>query len=691
MEGLIELIAPYLGDPVGSPSDGNYKYRCPFHKGGMERRPAFYINSSNGLAFCHRCNQGWNLLSLLKNLGCGHRIRDTVATMLEEMPLPVKQRRHLQILPEELIGIFGEPPPDLLAHGFSQEVLLGHEVGVDPRRGWPIYPIRDHLGRLVGISGRAPDHRKYHFYGAEDLTDFADLASYRPVPKSQVLWNFHRIYPRGFHSTDVGQIIVVEGFKAAMWVEQCGYRDVVAVFGSYLSDEQATLLNRIEAEVIVFLDQDPAGQQAVGRFVDKLGDEHTVRVVSYPRAGKLQPDDLQLDEIIECVENATRRTKMSDHSARTYEDMAGNKGGQKFKSRGMSRFPWNPGPSPEKIRLIRGYYWLCQECGGHVDADNEGKYECWNTIWDKTKDGKWVEVKTCRHTGKLPDTAPYAIHYKAYGPNWGAKGKGWSAICNCHKGKLLKPCNVCAHERTTKVFASQAYAFGLIRLRQFHVIEEPSKTDADKTYKNFVECAGRVCEGCKKGLDKVRGKSEYLSLSRSGFNELMAIEADIGRQCKSCVHGRVATMGWCCTSCGDIMTSVDDAQPLNDTEMSEFGVMVQKCAACGVTGYPSEITQCLKDVDTREPGCDEPVRTTLYDVDLELKVIATGNKRSLQSPWHSDPKPVDEDLEDLNKPWKFSRLAEVDTGYQAEVMHVDDIAVSGAAISQSSRTRLPQY
>jgi hypothetical protein len=97
-----------------------------------------------------------------------------------------------------------------------------------------------------------------------------------------------------------------------MWLTQLGVENVVALMGSYMSDRQRWLLERLGAAVYIMLDNDEAGQRATYGFTDPRGRYHPgipeqlssslpVRIAAYD---KRQPSDLAQDEAIEALRQA---------------------------------------------------------------------------------------------------------------------------------------------------------------------------------------------------------------------------------------------------------------------------------------------------------------------------------------------------------------------------------------------------
>jgi 5S rRNA maturation endonuclease (ribonuclease M5) len=309
---LDETLFPYLGAAERGGGD-NLKFRCPFHAGGAESSASFYTHSRTGVSFCHACNQGWSLPVLLGLLGADWRIISASSELLEDAPRKKKKRDLYApvdpgaLLPEALTAITLQCPQELLAAGFPMDILQDNEVGYDSHNECPLYHLRDHLGRLVGVSGRWTEG--YYVYGREQLLAFADysyVSGYRPPQKSQFLWNLHRIYPRMFHTDDETPLVITEGFKAAMWCQVAGKSNVVALMGSYMSDSQQLLIERVTRSVVVFLDDDDAGHKGTDRICRVLPKSCVVRCVRYPTHNrrKLQPDDMPPAQVAELINNA---------------------------------------------------------------------------------------------------------------------------------------------------------------------------------------------------------------------------------------------------------------------------------------------------------------------------------------------------------------------------------------------------
>lgn len=300
---------------------------CPFHRGAggeEEKHPSFALSLTKGVYFCHACHAKGTLYTFFKELGYDPQtIRMRYGLLIEEaaknLPAPYDPLRPQEIWVEEdhtieegLLGLFEHDVQHLLP-GFTSITLQHFEVGWDGWHHRVTFPVRDLKGHLVGVSGRAvyPEQKpRYKVY--EDEYGCWEMPR-RKVNKRAWLWNAHRVYPELLFSPDPYQksLVVVEGFKAGMWVHQSGITNVVALLGSYLSWEQQWVLERISVPVYLFLDNDDPGRKGQLDAADRLESRGIwVRLVEYPtrlrEEEKAQPDSLTVEEVHEQVARAPR-------------------------------------------------------------------------------------------------------------------------------------------------------------------------------------------------------------------------------------------------------------------------------------------------------------------------------------------------------------------------------------------------
>lgn len=337
MRGHIQsLVERYIGRGRFS-GESNMSLRCPFHKGGEETKPSFSVNVDLGIFNCFTCHATGGMQKLLKLLGLPQHVIDAelrdIRQELDDNKKRLKWKKRAEwvskdpflaetILPESILKPFEWCPTKLVDLGFQTEWLKYMDIGFDRNNNRITYPIRDLYGNLAGISGGsviAGQEPKYKVYQGQHK----DPETNRMVPSDygrwfdesypdyefhnhHYLWNFDQVYPRLFFGLEKQPcLIVVEGFKACLWLLQCGYLNTVALMGSALSDRQSSLLHRLRVNIVLFLDQDYAGRRATRRIAKKLRTtQQGVFIAQYPYAEDCQPDDLVPVEVAASIAGA---------------------------------------------------------------------------------------------------------------------------------------------------------------------------------------------------------------------------------------------------------------------------------------------------------------------------------------------------------------------------------------------------
>jgi DNA primase len=142
---------------------------------------------------------------------------------------------------------------ELYATGLVQRSQQDRRL-YDRFRGRIMFPLADIRGRVLGFGARAMRdeqgpkylntsdnevyHKGLHLYGA-------DLAR--------------------AHATRAGEVVLCEGYTDVIALHQAGMRNAVGLMGTALTDEQVGELARMASRVLLALDADSAGQEAMLR------------------------------------------------------------------------------------------------------------------------------------------------------------------------------------------------------------------------------------------------------------------------------------------------------------------------------------------------------------------------------------------------------------------------------------------
>lgn len=299
--------------------DEHLQARCPFH--ATKSGTPFSMNTRTGMWICFSCGASGSFAKFLYRLGYSReqvdayvktaRLDDTVSEMLRTLGMG---RQKWSTLPEYILGAYEGCPTSLLDAGFEMETLYEADIGYDRVEDRITFPIRDYLGRLVAVSGRARENWKeprYKVYDDPFKALYAD-GVYEPKVKLH-LYGLHSIYAERYYARDrsaLPPVVLVEGYKGCLWMRQLGHAHTVAMMGSMMSRMQAWLISRLPGPYHVMLDHEqgknfPDEQRrcAAYEIAKRLSRAGEAKVCSYPDGSKegTSPDDLtreQADQVV---------------------------------------------------------------------------------------------------------------------------------------------------------------------------------------------------------------------------------------------------------------------------------------------------------------------------------------------------------------------------------------------------------
>lgn len=125
------------------------------------------------------------------------------------------------------------------------ETQTEFEIGIDIETHRITIPIRDELGRLVGIKGRL---------AWEEVTEWNPKYKYlKKCAKSKILYGLYKTLP---YIQEKGEVIVCESEKGVMQLWSYGYRHCVSVGGCSISDWQVLKLEELDVDITIAFDKD---------------------------------------------------------------------------------------------------------------------------------------------------------------------------------------------------------------------------------------------------------------------------------------------------------------------------------------------------------------------------------------------------------------------------------------------------
>ncbi|MCY9737537.1 toprim domain-containing protein [Paenibacillus alvei] len=128
--------------------------------------------------------------------------------------------------------------------GISWDTQMEWEVGFDWESGRIVTLVRNMIGELIGVKGRAmsdDDPRKYFYL--------------HKMNKSIELFGLHKTLP---YILEKRQVILFEGYKSVFKAWQYGYKNCASIEGDDISLAQVSLIKSlgIDIEIVLCLDKD---------------------------------------------------------------------------------------------------------------------------------------------------------------------------------------------------------------------------------------------------------------------------------------------------------------------------------------------------------------------------------------------------------------------------------------------------
>lgn len=323
-------IVEYISRSVHLKRAGStYKGLCPFHK---EKTPSFSVSPDKQLFYCFGCGKGGTVVNFVmqqENLDfveavkllaekCGMELpendRRTNENNLKKRqtiykinsisgrffydklfePCGTAAREYIskRQMVQSTINKFGLGyAPDgnlLLKHlreqGFTDDEIV--ESGVvgksengdiyDRFRNRLMFPIIDIRKNIIGFGGRVLDDSKPKYLNSPETAAFN---------KSYNLFGLNIA-----KNSNEDYLILVEGYMDVIQLHQHGINTAIATLGTALTPEQARIIKRHKAEVIIAYDSDEAGQKATQRAIELLNDEG-LRVRVLTMSASKDPDE----------------------------------------------------------------------------------------------------------------------------------------------------------------------------------------------------------------------------------------------------------------------------------------------------------------------------------------------------------------------------------------------------------------
>jgi DNA primase len=155
----------------------------------------------------------------------------------------------------EYLGLHGFSDREMISAGLLTE---GDRGPHDRFRGRLIFAIRDAKGRVAGFGARALD---------DSLPKYINTSQTGMFDKGGMLYALDRAQSAIRREE---RAVIVEGYMDAIAAHQHGFDNVVAQMGTALTERQVRLVKKLAPRIVLALDADSAGSEAMVRGHDVI-------------------------------------------------------------------------------------------------------------------------------------------------------------------------------------------------------------------------------------------------------------------------------------------------------------------------------------------------------------------------------------------------------------------------------------
>lgn len=338
-------IVDVIGDYLQLQRKGkNYLAVCPFHD---DHSPSLVVSPDRQIFNCFTCRTGGNVFSFImkyENVNFLEAVKIVAEKIGYNLKVNLEKENKASKREYEMYDLAAkyysnnlntdkglEAKKYLLNRGINEDIIkefkIGlaldskelntflqrknfsfdemEKVGLITKSGIDVYdffsyrimiPIENMSGEIVAFTGRI-----YTKSVASKYMNTKETSIYR---KSQILFNYHNAKK---YIKESKTIIIVEGNMDAIMLSSWGIKNVVALMGVAISNEEIKEIAKTHAKVLLMLDNDKAGLDATIDVGEKLV-KNKIEVSVVRLSGAKDPDEYirskGIDALKDCLNHA---------------------------------------------------------------------------------------------------------------------------------------------------------------------------------------------------------------------------------------------------------------------------------------------------------------------------------------------------------------------------------------------------
>ena len=247
-----------LKDIIDGPED--IRITCPFHNDGREKTASCFVLKDTGVFHCFGCGQKGGigkLISGIMNISYkdaedwlinkyGSEMNSEIIS-LEPIVLN-KLELDNDLVDESVLSTFESYHPYMKKRKLSDDVIKEFELKYDPKTQSIVFPVRNELGQLVGLTKRNVNYKRFELWRFKN----------KPV---YLLYKVLR--------DNIKHVVVCESQINALYLWSCGI-PAIALFGTGTNYQYDLLRKSCILYYTLCFDGDEAGRKGSERFKQNM-------------------------------------------------------------------------------------------------------------------------------------------------------------------------------------------------------------------------------------------------------------------------------------------------------------------------------------------------------------------------------------------------------------------------------------
>jgi len=268
---------------------------CVFHD---DHTPSCSMNLKTGVFHCFSCHAKGTVIDFvakMENIDYEEAKTKIISKGITKIEIDLMELVRRKLFPEEkkvsefldesvLNKYKGFMHKSILERIPNKEVLKQFEISYSKEQNRTILPVRNHQGKLVGITAQSIN---------KEIPRFKTLEPIKGFKKSNYLYGLNLCKGKLL-------IAICEGHFDVINFYNHGFPFAVGIMGSFMSEIQKNLLTRYTNHVVLALDNDEAGKNATKKIAEQLKGIVKINVITYPE-GRKDPGEMNQVELYEAL------------------------------------------------------------------------------------------------------------------------------------------------------------------------------------------------------------------------------------------------------------------------------------------------------------------------------------------------------------------------------------------------------